>query len=252
MVSILDDVLRVFVGFDPREAVAYHVFTQSVLEHASQPVSFTPLTTKALGNFQRDGTNAFTFSRYLVPYLSDFSGWAIFCDGDMVVTRDIAELWEERSHFSFNKAVALVKHDYRTKHPKKYIGSNMESANFDYPRKNWSSVMLWNCGHAANRVLTHEYIRDKPGDFLHRFGWLKDEQIGDLWGGWNYLVGEQPPSSSSLYHYTLGVPGFKHYVDDHASWHWHTTLVKALKCGNEIPSAMVERAEERVGTDMKP
>ena len=112
--------------------------------------------------------------------------------------------------------------------------------------------MLWNCGHAANRVLIHDYVKDKPGDFLHRFGWLKDDQIGHLWGGWNYLVGEDPPGGASLYHYTLGVPGFKYYADHYASCRWHITLVKALKCGNEIPSEMVQRAEKRVGDDIKP
>jgi hypothetical protein len=245
----MDDFLRLFVGYDEREAAAYHVFCQSVIEHSSIPVSFIPLHKKVLGafDFQRDGTNAFTFSRYLVPYLCDFRGWAIFCDGDMAITADIADLWEERLHHTFNKAVVLVKHDYQSRHSRKYVGSALESDNVNYPRKNWSSVMLWNCSHAANLVLAPSFVADKDPSYLHRFYWLKDDQIGELPSTWNYLVGEEAPASARLFHYTLGVPGFKYYADDFGSWHWHTNLIRALRCGSETPSTMVIRSEERVG-----
>ena len=243
------DNVRIFVGYDPREAIAYHVFAQSVIEHSSVPVSLVPLAAGMLGKFngQRDGSNAFTFSRYLIPYLCDFIGWAIFCDGDMVVTRDIVELWNEKEHMVFNKAVALVKHDYKTRHPRKYVGTTLESRNIDYPRKNWSSVVLWNCSHAANKVLTPEYVGDKSGDFLHRFQWLSDDQIASLPPEWNVLVREDPPSGGALFHYTLGIPGFDYYKDDYGSWHWHGSLVRALRCGRDKPSTVVKRAEERVG-----
>jgi len=202
-----------------------------------------------LDNFdgQRDGTNAFIFSRYLVPYLCHFSGWAIFVDGDMVVDADIMELWSERESRWYNQALAVIKHNYKTKHPKKYVGSNLESGNVDYPRKNWSSVILWNCSHYANRALTPAYIQTQTPQHLHRFGWLKDEQVGELPIGWNHLVREYPPSSANLHHFTLGVPGIKHYADDYASWKWHSALVKALQCAGESPTDMVKRAEERVG-----
>ena len=240
--------MKIFLGFDPREAAAYHVCCQSIIERATIPVSFHPLHKGLLQNFdgQRDGTNAFTFSRYLVPYLCNFVGWALFIDGDMVLDDDIAALESYQATF-YDKAVAVVQHDYATKHPRKYIGSTLENANLDYPRKNWSSVILWNCAHFGNRVLTPDYVAEAPAKFLHRFEWLRDKDIGALPTNWNHLVGEYPPSSPSLYHYTLGVPGIKHYADDSGSWKWHVALTQALRCAGECPSEMVKRAEERVG-----
>jgi lipopolysaccharide biosynthesis glycosyltransferase len=242
------ETVRIFIGFDPREAVAYHVCCQSIIETSTVPVSFHPLHRTLLKGFdgQRDGTNAFTFSRYLIPYLCDFNGWALFLDGDMTVNADIARLWEfQKVHY--NKAVAVVKHDYLTKNPRKYIGSALENANVDYPRKNWSSVVLWNCAHYSNRTLMPEYVRDAPPSFLHRFQWLSDKDIGDLPVDWNHLVGEYPPASPSLHHFTLGLPGIKHYSNDSGSWKWHAALLRALQCAGEVPSEMVWRAQERVG-----
>lgn len=238
--------IRIFVGYDHREAAAYHVFCESVIRASNSPVAFYPLHKPMLGGFdgQRDGTNAFIFSRYLVPMLCDYKGWAIFADGDMTVTRDIAELWNYQSEYA-DKAVAVVKHDYKTKASRKYIGSSLESANVDYPRKNWSSVILWNCAHPANAVLTHEYVSESKPQHLHRLGWLMDSQIGALPPEWNYLVGEHGPSSAALNHYTLGVPALKHYADCHGSWHWHGALASALECGGEDIVSMVKRSKER-------
>ena len=235
--------IRLFVGYDEREAAAYHVFCQSVIQTARFPVAFYPLHNPMLRGFdgQRDGTNAFVFSRYLIPILCDYKGWAIFCDGDMVVTRDISTLWDYRKEYA-NKAVAVVKHDYRTKHKRKYLGSSLESPNVDYPRKNWSSVILWNCAHPSNAALTHAYVADSKPQDIHRFNWLKDDEIGDLPPEWNYLVDEQGPASAALYHYTLGVPGLKHYSDCHGCWDWHQALTNALECGGENHAEMVKRA----------
>jgi lipopolysaccharide biosynthesis glycosyltransferase len=241
--------IRCFIGFDQREAAAYHVCCQSIIEKASEPVSFHPLARNMLAGFdgQGDGINAFTRSRFLVPSLCNFDGWALFIDGDMVVDIDIAELWAWRIAFSDDKAVGVVKHDYSTKHSRKYLGSKMESANVDYPRKNWSSVMLWNCAHPSNKTLTREFVANAKSSFLHRFQWLADAEIGEISPGWNYLVGEQAPSNAHLYHYTLGVPGIKGYADWNASWHWHAALLRALECAGEDPVAMVKRSQERIG-----
>ena len=241
--------VRCFIGFDQREAAAYHVCCQSIIEKASCPVSFHPLAKNMLNGFngQRDGTNAFIYSRYLVPYLCNFTGWALFIDGDMTVHGDIANLWDERANYVFDTAVAVVKHDYKTKHRRKYRGTKLENDNVDYPRKNWSSVMLWNCGHYANRRLDPEYVAAAGGEHLHRFKWLDDKQIGELQPTWNHLVDELSPGPANLYHYTLGVSGIKHYADTFASWNWHKALVNSLECAGEDSVAMVKRAQERVG-----
>lgn len=211
------------------------------------PVSFHPLGLNMLKGFdgQRDGTNAFTLSRFLVPSLCDFQGWALFLDGDMAVDIDIAELWAWRIALH-DKALGVVKHDYITKHPRKYVGAPMETTNLDYPKKNWSSVMLWNCAHPMNRILTREFVTKATPAFLHRFEWLTE--VGELSAGWNYLVGEQAPSSAHLYHYTLGVPGMKHYAQDHGSWKWHTSLLRMLECAKEDPVEMVKRSQDTVGS----
>lgn len=164
----------------------------------------------------------------------------------MVLTRDIAELFE---YIDPSKAVVLVKHDYKTKFKRKYIGSEMECPNPDYPKKNWSSVVLWNCGHPKNAVLTEEYVKLCAPSFLHRFSWLQPEEIGEIPSDWNYLVEEMPPSNAHLYHYTLGVPGIRNYADCRNSWHWHRGLLNMLECAGETASVMVKRSEERVGQE---
>lgn len=210
--------IRLFIGFDPREAVAFHTFAQSVLEHASQPVSFTPLVLQALPGYQethKDGSNTFIYSRFLTPYLCGFEGWAIFADGDMICRADIAELWEQRDP---GKAVQVVQHDYQTKASTKYLGNK----NQNYPRKNWSSVVMWNCGHPKHRVLVPEFVMKQTGAYLHRFSWLDDAEIGALAREWNWLTTEYEDNyDAKLLHYTLGTPCFKDYWSADMADEWH-------------------------------
>ena len=199
--------INVFVGFDQLEAIAYHVFCQSVLEKSTSLINFTPLAHQNLNFFKNhdDGSNKFIYSRFLTPFLNEYSGWAIFADGDMVCNHDITELWNLKDP---SKAVQVVKHEYKTKKTVKYLGNKNE----DYPRKNWSSLVLWNCEHPANKILTPEFIQDKPGSFLHRFSWLDDSQIGELPIEWNWLAIEYPNNpAAKIIHYTLGTPCFKEY-----------------------------------------
>ena len=215
--------IDIFVGYDPREAVAYHTFCQSVISHASRPVRFTPLVADTLrgSNTQRDGSNQFIYSRFLVPHLMGYRGWAIFADGDMVCKADISELWEMRDD---RYAVQVVKHEYKTKHVKKYLGNKNE----DYPRKNWSSLILWNCAHSANRSLTPDAINGVDGSFLHRFQWLHDGEIGELPLTWNWLVMEYPENDQAeLLHYTIGTPCFEAYQDCEMADHWHKEWLKS-------------------------
>jgi len=224
--------IRLYIGWDHREAVGAHVFLQSLIDQRSKvPVSVTFLTpevAKGLG-IGTDGTNAFSLSRFLVPYLEGFNGFAIFLDGaDMLLRADLNELWEHRNGW---EAIQVVPHDYRTKHPRKYIGTELEADNLDYPAKNQSSVIVWNCGHYMNRCLTPDYIQKHGGQHLHRFEWLRDKgRIGELPENWNVLIGEQESGlDTKLAHFTLGLPSFRHYQDcDHAN-EWRAAYVAATK-----------------------
>lgn len=242
------DIPRIFIGFDPREAAAFHVCVQSIIDQTKGLVAIHPLAPNMLKDFdgQRDGSNTFNVARFLIPMLCDYKGWAIFIDGDMVLDVDIAELWSWKNSHE-ERAVIVVHHDYETNHGRKYLGTPMESANVDYPRKNWSSVVLWNCAHPGNRLLDESYVRETSPKVLHRFQWLVDSDIGSLTEGWNYLVGEQSPTLAHLYHHTLGVPGIAHYADWHGSWKWHRALMHALRCAGGDPVEMVRRAQDRIG-----
>lgn len=218
--------IDVWIGYDTRESVAYHVFSQSIIYSATVPVALHPLSLKALlGHYTEnhtDGSNEFIYSRFLVPYLTGYKGWAIFADGDMICIGDIAELWGLRDD---KYAAMVVKHDYTTKHSQKYIGTSMQTHNTTYPRKNWSSVILWNCAHPANATLTPQYVMESPGSVLHRFKHLKDEEIGSLPVEWNWLsqeAGENP--QAKLIHFSLGVPSIKYYDDCAHASHWHNAL----------------------------
>lgn len=215
--------IPVCIGHDHRESIAYHVLEQSIIDRSSAPVAIVPLSNRMLRGFegQRDGSNAFIYSRFLVPELMDYQGWAIYMDSDMLLRDDLVKLWDLRDD---SKALMVVKHDYQTKHRRKLIGTPMEAANADYPKKNQSSMMLWNCGHRMNRLLTSDYVSEAPGSVLHRFQWLGDEFIGELPPEWNWLVSEYPLSAEAkLVHFTAGAPCFSHYRKcDYAS-EWHGT-----------------------------
>ena len=213
-----EHMIRIVIGFDQREAVAYHTFCQSILERASAPVSFTPLVLGSLKGFSEthtDGSNAFIYSRFLTPWLMDFNGWAIFADGDMICLDDIAKLWALRDE---TKAVQVVQHNYQTKALDKYLGNKNEN----YPRKNWSSLILWNCAHPKHKLLTPEFVMKQTGAFLHRFTWLEDADVGALPKEWNWLTTEYEDNyQASLLHYTLGTPCVADYKNAEMSDVWH-------------------------------
>jgi lipopolysaccharide biosynthesis glycosyltransferase len=210
--------IPVFIGYDPREAIAYHVCVNSIIRHASQPVAIIPLALNLLRDYQEthtDGSNHFIYTRFLVPYLMHFQGRAVFIDGDMILRADIVELYE---NLDLGKDVAVVKHDYQTRMSTKYLNS----PNADYPRKNWSSVIVWNCSSWPNRQLTPEFVQRQSGSFLHRFSWLDDSRIQELPPEWNWLPDELGPNNDAkLLHYTLGAPCFHEFADTEQAADWH-------------------------------
>jgi len=218
--------IRIITGFDQREAVAFHAFYQSIITNSSTLVQITPLAINTLREYREthlDGSNTFTYSRFLTPYLCNFEGWAIFADGDMVCQADITELWNLRDE---TKAVLVVQHDYETKQTIKYF----DQPNADYPRKNWSSLVVFNCGHSSNKVLTPAFINSRDGAFLHRFSWLADEEIGELNLDWNYLAIEYAPNANAkLIHYTLGTPCFEEFKSTELSEIWWETYQRAIQ-----------------------
>jgi len=223
--------IPIFIGYDPREAIAFHVCSNSIIRHCSQPVSINPLALTILKDYKEthtDGSNHFIYTRFLVPYMMQFTGWAIFIDGDMIVRGDIAELWNLQNPYN---DVMVVKHDYKTRMSEKYLGSKNE----DYPRKNWSSVILWNCGSFPNRRLMPDFVQKATGAELHRFTWLEDERIGELPREWNWLPDEYGPNpAAKLLHYTLGTPCFHEFADTPQSEDWHRERILTEYCQQRL------------------
>jgi lipopolysaccharide biosynthesis glycosyltransferase len=220
--------IPVFIGYDPREAIAFHVCSNSIIRHSSQPISINPLALNILKGYEEkhtDGSNHFIYSRFLVPHLMNYKGWAIFVDGDMIFRDDIEKLWALRDE---SKAVMVAKHDYQTRMTEKYLGAKNEN----YPRKNWSSVILWNCAHELNRQITPELIQSSTGAFLHRFSWISDEHIGELPKEWNWLDIEYEWNPlAKLVHYTLGTPCFHEFADKgDFSDEWHKERIYTEYC----------------------
>ena len=209
--------VKIYIGFDQRESVVYHTFVQSLIDHSSLPLAITPLAVKTLKGYEEkheDKSNDFVYSRFLTPFLNDFKGWAIFVDGDMICQTDIKELLDLRDN---SKALQVVKHDYKTTASQKYLGN----INQDYPRKNWSSVILWNCAHPKHKILTPDFIANTSGKYLHRFSWLDDNEIGELPKEWNWLATEYPNNKqANIIHYTLGAPCFRDYRNTEMSDIW--------------------------------
>ncbi len=227
--------LSIFIGYDARMPVLYHVASHSIIRRASVPVSITPMALSTLSSHFTRPTHPlqsteFSFSRFLVPYLSRYQGWALFMDNDTLALDDIARLFALRDD---RFAVQVVKHDYTPRTDTKFLGQPQTA----YARKNWSSVMLMNCARCT--ALTPDYVNQASGLDLHRFMWLEDEmQIGALPARWNFLVGEYdplPPEEISLLHYTLGGPYFTEYAHCDYAALWlaerdtmlHATQIKA-------------------------
>ena len=189
-------------------------------------MALTPKLGQELG-IVTDGSNNFTKLRYAMAHLSGFKGFGIWADGaDMLVRSDLAELWNLREAWY---GVQCVKHEYEPT-PTKYIGTELESPNPAYPRKNWSSLFLMDCGHYMNRVLTPEFIAKQSGQYLHRFSWLPDERIGELPKEWNYIVSEpNQAATAKIAHYSLGIPGFQRYSDAEYAEEWKKAMRDAMR-----------------------
>lgn len=223
--------IRVFIGFDPRETVAYNVLAHSIQARASEPVAITPLALSQLKNMlsrARDPLQSteFSFSRFLTPCLSGYQGWSLFMDCDMLMLDDIARLWGLRDE---RYAVQVVKHDHKPRETTKFLGTTQTS----YAKKNWSSVMLLN--NAKCRRLTPDYVNTASGLELHQFKWLdSDDLIGALPHRWNYLVGYDAPGGDvSVAHYTIGGPYFPEYADCSLSDEWRAERDAMLYAGSK-------------------
>jgi lipopolysaccharide biosynthesis glycosyltransferase len=242
-----DGVIRVFIGYDSREELAYQVCRQSILDTAKYPnsIEIYPIKQNEMrdrGLYWRDvdklASTEFTFTRFLVPELCEFRGWALFIDCDFLFKKDVRNLWkviEESIENKKNYAVMCVQHDYTPKSMTKMDGQEQTV----YPRKNWSSCMLFNCEHPKNRKLTKDFINnpDIDGKFLHRFSWLEDRDIGRLSHEWNWLVGyyqEDDKTVPAAIHYTDGGPWFKSYrlCEYAADWYLAEKSYLANKAAN--------------------
>ena len=206
--------LRIFVGWDSREPEAYEVARFSLARHATVPIEVTPIKLQDLvarGIYHRPGdplaSTEFTYSRFFTPFLAGFTGWALFCDCDFLWLADVGELF---AYADPEKAVFCVQHDYRPTETTKMDGQVQTV----YPRKNWSSLMLFNCDHPSTRTLTPEVINSQTPAYLHRMQWAADEEIGSLPEEWNWLEGwSQPPETGTpkAVHFTQGGPWFEQW-----------------------------------------
>ena len=208
--------INVFIGFDEGEKVSYHILSESIRRQSSVPVSITPLCLSNIPEFKRElqpnQSTEFAFSRFLVPYLSDYKGWSLFLDSDMMFRDDIKNLWDM---IDKDKSIMCCKHDYVPKQNVKFRGAKNEP----FPKKNWSSFMLMN-NHRC-KMLSKEYVETATGLELHQFKWTHEENIGELPLEWNWLVGEYVYNKNAKnVHWTLGGPYFKDYKNSDYADEW--------------------------------
>jgi lipopolysaccharide biosynthesis glycosyltransferase len=218
--------LKIYIGWDSREDIAYQVAKHSIEKNASVPVEILPIKQKDVRkNFlywrpvDHLASTEFTFTRFLIPELNEFNGWALFIDCDFVAIDDVAKLFAQADD---RYAVMCAQHDYTPSETTKMDGKVQHM----YPRKNWSSMMLINCGHPSNAVLNKKLVNDinTTGAYLHRFSWLKDEEIGELSHEWNWLVGwykEPKDGKPKFLHYTEGGPWFEQYQTCEYNHYWY-------------------------------
>ena len=208
--------INVFIGFDEGEKVSYHILSESIRRQSSVPVSITPLCLSNIPEFKRElqpnQSTEFAFSRFLVPYLSDYKGWSLFLDSDMMFRDDIKNLWDM---IDKDKSIMCCKHDYVPKQNVKFRGAKNEP----FPKKNWSSFMLMN--NERCKMLTKEFVETATGLELHQFKWTHEENIGELPLEWNWLVSEYDYNKNAKnVHWTLGGPYFKDYAKSDYADEW--------------------------------
>lgn len=216
------DIMKIFMGFDARESIAYDVAKSSAEQWGPVEVlSLRQDELRADGIYTRPidplSSTEFSFTRFLVPALMNYDGWALFIDCDVLFLESPKDLFELADD---NYAVMVAKHDYRPTQKTKMD----EKIQYMYPRKNWSSVVLFNCSHPSNRILTKDMVNRESGQFLHRFMWLKDDEIGEISHEWNWLVDwyhEPEDGRPKLLHYTEGGPWFDKYADCSYSDQWY-------------------------------
>ena len=222
---------QIFIGYDSKEPVAYHVLAHSILRRASIPVSIAPLALGQLGGLYTRPrgpleSTEFSLTRFLVPYLSGYVGHSLFLDCDMLCLVDIAELFTLVEAQPF-LAVSVCPHEYTPKGDVKFLNQPQTA----YPRKNWSSLMLFD--NKACQQLTPDYVNTATGLELHRFAWCPDNRIGALGLEWNYLVDEenQAMAPPKLLHYTRGGPWFPAYQTCSYADLWFTELALMMGRG---------------------
>jgi len=212
-------VLNIYIGYDPRESVAFHTLSHSLLRRASIPLSLSPLVQDQLKGLYRRSrgpteSTEFSLTRFLVPTLSGYRGWSLYMDCDMLCRADIAALAYETDRHP-DKALLVCKHDYQPRGERKFL----DQVQTRYARKNWSSLMLFN--NERCRALSADYVNSATGLELHRFAWVDDGLIGELPLEWNWLVTEYPYNAhAKIVHFTLGGPYFDEYRDCDYSAEW--------------------------------
>jgi hypothetical protein len=224
-------VLNIYIGYDPVESVAFYTLAHSIQRRSSVPVSIAPVARRHLKGLYRRSrgpteSTEFSLTRFLVPALSDYRGWSVFMDCDMLCRVDVAALLGEMERQS-DKAVLVCQHDYVPKTARKFL----DQVQTKYPRKNWSSLMLFN--NARCRALSVDYVNSASGLELHRFAWLEDASIGALPLEWNWLVGEYPYSPDArIAHFTLGGPYFPEYRDCDYADEWRAEFESMRQCAS--------------------
>lgn len=209
----------IYIGYDSREDIAYRVAKQSAGNHRVHPLIQSNL--RASGDYWRDpdklASTEFSLTRFLVPHLNNYKSWALFVDCDVLFLDDPQNLFDLADD---RYALMCVKHNYTPSATMK-MDNKLQHL---YPRKNWSSVMLFNCAHPSNKKLTVDVVNAETPSYLHRMMWLNDEEIGELPVAWNYLVGwynEIDDGKPSLIHYTQGGPWFKEYENCEYAHEWN-------------------------------
>lgn len=221
--------LRIYLGYDPVESIAFYTLAHSILRRASIPVSIAPVARSQLkGVYTRERgpteSTDFSLTRFLVPWLSAFEGWSLYLDCDMLCRVDISELMNETERQA-DKAVLVCKHDYVPKAGRKFL----DRVQTTYPRKNWSSVVLFN--NERCKALTPGYVNSASPSDLHRFAWLDDERIGELPLEWNWLVGEYAYNpAAKIVHFTIGGPYFEAYRECDYAQEWFAELESMRQC----------------------
>jgi lipopolysaccharide biosynthesis glycosyltransferase len=189
--------IDIFVGADRSQLLAVAVLEHSIRRHTRRPAQVRPLIDLDLPeprDLRQGSRTNFSFARFAIPELCGYRGRALYLDADMLVFRDIGELWD----IPFEGASVAIQEEI----PEHVVAHDKPGA--PARRVKQCSVMLIDCERArwdVRRIVAGLDGRYTYEELMYQLCILPEQEIRyAVPFAWNSL--EHFDEATRLIHYT--------------------------------------------------